>query len=351
MAVVVKGLVLTAFFVFNTANSAARPVVIPPAVKEIMVVRPAAGGSWHIPSSWLYNASLPANLTIHPQTIYEAAHLASYLATSSPDRQVPHTNIPLIIHQTYKTTDPRKWPKLVLDCVASWILASYLPRDRTGEEAVPDQYSQVAAYFMWDDEGMDSAVRMLWPEGYQTYLSLPANVMRADVFRIFVLRWFGGVYADADTRPLRHPSDWVHPTDLTPWRDPQTSELHTPIPPISLLVGIEADLPPQSDLYWRMGYGHPVELTQWALSGASHHPALINMLDRVSERVAELKQIGGLERADALELTGPFRWTDVVKEYLEAGGGFRWNALSGLEDGGRAKGVKDVLVLPITGFR
>lgn len=121
--------------------------------------------------------------------------------------------------------------------------------------------------------------------------------------------------------------------------------------PITLLVGIEADTPVHSNAYWRMGYGHPVELTQWALAGAAGHPALVHMLESISNAADILRHEGTLEKADPLELTGPFRWTDAVRDYVEKGSGFTWNSLSGLQDGGRSKVVRDVLVLPITGFR
>lgn len=58
-----------------------------------------------------------------------------------------------------------------------------------------------------------------------------------------------------------------------------------------------------------------------------------------------------LQFMDPLELTGPVAITTVTKDYLSEKAGLRWQALSGLDDGGRSKLVLDVLILPITGFR
>ncbi|KAI9009749.1 nucleotide-diphospho-sugar transferase, partial [Gaertneriomyces semiglobifer] len=268
-----------------------------------------------------------------PKNIREAAKLAAYLASLSPKRYVPHSSIPLILHQTWKTTRAEEWPSLMIDCVAEWLHALR---------------SEPAAYFLWDDDGMQEVITYHWPDWVNGYLNLPKNVMRADVFRIFALRWYGGVYTDTDTKPLRPLSQWISIDDVAPWTS--RDQKFAPTLPIELLVGIEADTLPNSDAYWRMGYGHPVELTQWALAGAAGHPALITMLNSVRTAADVLATEGALVKADALALTGPYRWTDTVINYLKDVPDFEWNSLSGLTDQGRSKGVKDVLVLPITGF-
>lgn len=56
-------------------------------------------------------------------------------------------------------------------------------------------------------------------------------------------------------------------------------------------------------------------------------------------------------RADPLTRTGPAAITVAVSTWLKVHVGLRWNAVTGLRDGGKAKLVYDVLVLPITGFR
>lgn len=54
---------------------------------------------------------------------------------------------------------------------------------------------------------------------------------------------------------------------------------------------------------------------------------------------------------DPLTRTGPAAVTEATIAWLQKQVGLRWNALTGLKDGGRSKLASDVLVLPITGFR
>jgi len=60
--------------------------------------------------------------------------------------------------------------------------------------------------------------------------------------------------------------------------------------------------------------------------------------------------INELRRIGPLSLTGPEAVTVATRSWLEEQAGLRWNALTGLPDGGRPKLVEDVLILPITGF-
>jgi len=58
-----------------------------------------------------------------------------------------------------------------------------------------------------------------------------------------------------------------------------------------------------------------------------------------------------LKALNPLSLTGPVAITNATKTWLEDKAGLRWNALTGLADGGRSKVVIDTMILPITGFR
>ncbi|KAJ3041069.1 hypothetical protein HDV00_009969 [Rhizophlyctis rosea] len=301
-------------------------------------------------------AGAGGNLTTTPANIVDAARLASRLASLDANRNVSHTSIPLILHQTYKTTDVRNWPDNVVEGVSSWIAGC------VGRWAEHGEKQTHVAYFMWDDEGMDQAVELLRPKLHPVYSRLPVPVLKADTFRIFTVHAFGGIYADADTRPLRHPSTWVGPEDLTSWKDPHQGTVYYPDQSIGLIVGIECDTPEGGDRYWRMGYAHSLELLNWAFAGRASHPTLDTMLNSIAAAAEALlerersvstghargKKVG--PEWDPLEVTGPYRLTDVVVDYIKEGGA-RWNAFSGLEDGGRSKGFRDVLVLPITGFR
>jgi hypothetical protein len=169
-------------------------------------------------------------------------------------------------------------------------------------------------------------------------------------------------YGDVDTEPLRPPASWIGPSDLAPWSDPVTGSNYSSAGPVKAILGIEADCPPETDAYWRMGYSYPVQLTQWALASAPGHPVLSRYMDNLSTRLQEVADhnTGDLRSATAIKelrsmgplvLTGPVAVTVSARSWLEERAGLRWNALTGLKDDGRSKVVDDVMILPITGFR
>jgi mannosyltransferase OCH1-like enzyme len=181
-----------------------------------------------------------------------------------------------------------------------------------------------------------------------------------------MLTKIGEQYADIDTVPLRPPSDWIQPKDLSRWKDPHTNTSFGPVPnssPVKLILGIEADTHEDSNSFWRMGYNYPVQLTQWALASTANHAVLGQFLRNFKAQIKGIAThtqeehanvtsiISTLQRLDPIELTGPAAITAATKEYLEETEGLRWQAMSGLEDGGRSKVVADTLILPITGFR
>lgn len=175
-------------------------------------------------------------------------------------------------------------------------------------------------------------------------------------------------YGDIDTLPLRSPASWIDEADVSPWTDPETGRIYSTAAStssaraIQLLLGIEGDNSPDSDTYWRMGYNYPVQLTQWALASAPQHPILNRFVSNFVARVKELSQpykgdvsaitgAGALSKEDPLQLTGPEAITAAAKEWLEGEADLRWNALTGLVDGGRSKVVGDTIIFPITAFR
>jgi hypothetical protein len=181
-----------------------------------------------------------------------------------------------------------------------------------------------------------------------------------------MLTKIGEQYADIDTVPLRPPSDWVQSQDLERWIDPRTNTSFGPIQnssPVKLILGIEADTHEDSNSFWRMGYNYPVQLTQWALASTANHAVLGQFLRNFKAQIKGIAThtqeehanvtsiISTLRRLDPIEVTGPAAITAATKEYMEETEGLRWQAMSGLEDGGRSKVVADTLILPITGFR
>lgn len=128
---------------------------------------------------------------------------------------------------------------------------------------------------------------------------------------------------------------------------------------MSAIWGIECDTDPNTDAHWRMAYTYPVQLTNWALASASRHPILQYFLDRLPEKAAEARDRAlrtpgsSLSQLhyDPVTRTGPVAVTEATNGWLEKNSSLRWNALTGLKDGGKSKLVGDVLILPITGFR
>ncbi|CEJ60968.1 hypothetical protein PMG11_09521 [Penicillium brasilianum] len=298
------------------------------------------GGAWHIPPSWANGSGATVD------NIIDAATLALNASRLLPERQIPYSDIPLIVHQTWKDTKPERWPETFRQSTEKWL--SGVERGNM-------------AYFLWDDHGIAQFIRHFEPEMESQFYALPNNVERSDVFRILVSKWIGGIYGDMDTEPTRPPYEWITPSDLQPWKDSQTGDVYNSSESVRAIVGLEADCLPDSDLYWRMGYFYPIQLTQWSFAWAPGQPILQSFIDRLlsAAQAASEKHGGDLKSAsaqkalydiDPLNLTGPVAFTDSVRGWLEADWDLRWNALSGLKDGGQSKYVGDVLVLPITGF-
>ncbi|PWY73058.1 glycosyl transferase [Aspergillus heteromorphus CBS 117.55] len=297
----------------------------------------ALGGAWYIPRDWL------SDTDHHPGGIVDAAQLALRAARSSVERQIPHSSIPLIVHQTWKNTRIDTWPRPIRHSTERWL------RMIDGK----------AAYILWDDDGVAQFIQRFESELEEQFFAL-SPVERADVFRVLVSKWIGGVYADMDTEPLRSPADWISHSDLLPWQDPEAGKMYNSPGPVNAILGVEADCPSNSDDYWRMGYLHPLQLTQWAFAWAPGHPILQTFVDRLTAQLRTIMdQNGGLQTMsarqalrslDPIALTGPGAITQATQSWLETTADLRWTALSGLHDNGTSKLVDDVLILPITGF-
>jgi hypothetical protein len=122
--------------------------------------------------------------------------------------------------------------------------------------------------------------------------------------------------------------------------------------PVGLILCIEADTDQESNTFWRMGYTYPVQLTQWVIASAPSHVVMTKFLQDFRIQMRHLiSNAVVLKGLDPLELTGSAAITRVTKDYLAKKAGLKWQALSGLKDGGRSKLVLDILILPITGFR
>ena len=114
-----------------------------------------------------------------PRSIIEAARLASELALSKNDRQMDFTHIPMLIHQTWKSTDITTWKVDITSWVETWLVDA-----NSGQTPM--------AYFLWNDKGMRALVQQYEIHLVDLYDSL-SPVERSDVFRILVCKHFGGI--------------------------------------------------------------------------------------------------------------------------------------------------------------
>ncbi|KJR86273.1 glucosyll transferase [Sporothrix schenckii 1099-18] len=330
------------------------------------------GGAWYIPEAWTTDID---GRYQQPHTILEAATYATAAASGSLARRMDFAQIPLIVHQTWMTASIDGWTPMVVRCVERWLTYAVGQTPAVDEGGPSDnQDGPPMAYFFWDDAGVDTFMRTYEPDFVDAFYAFFSPVERADIFRVLVCKWFGGIYGDVDTEPLRHPAKWIQQADLAAWTDPETGATfghNTTVQaadresesesdrdnavdedrPVTLLVGLEADVDPASDAYWRMGYTYPVQLTQWALASAPQHAALAHFIDLVRALAAGgPNPVGTTVVDDPLLWTGPPAITAAISAWLQEHCGLRWNAVTGLHDNGKAKLVSDVLVLPITGF-
>jgi hypothetical protein len=129
--------------------------------------------AWFIPPEWLRATDSP------PRTILEAAHFTAALAARE-DHHIAHSNIPLIIHQTWKNTQVESWTESIAEGVEKWLTYA----TRGGNESM--------AYFLWLDEGCEGVVESE-PSIRDMVEALPLKVEKSDVFRVLVLNLIGGV--------------------------------------------------------------------------------------------------------------------------------------------------------------
>lgn len=185
------------------------------------------------------------------------------------------------------------------------------------------------------------------PDVIEAYDALPKPILKADFFRYLILLARGGVYSDIDTEALRPAWQWV-PDDLA-------------LEKYGLVIGIEAD-PDRED--WADWYSRRMQFCQWTIKSKAGHPALREVVARVTEKTLSMKKANSLETdglKSIVEWTGPAMFTDTIFDYLNSalaegldskdrvatGTKITWQDLTGLRD---ARRILDVVILPITGF-
>lgn len=133
--------------------------------------------AWYIPPAWIPPSHPP------PETILDAALLASKAALSAPERQLAYSNIPRLMHQTGQSSKVDTWKPEVIPWVEQWLEYA----------ASPDSASAAMAYFFWDDEGIDMFMNAYEKDFMGDFKSVFMPVERTDIFRILACRYLGGI--------------------------------------------------------------------------------------------------------------------------------------------------------------
>ncbi|TPX44433.1 hypothetical protein SeLEV6574_g04503 [Synchytrium endobioticum] len=280
-------------------------------------------------STFPYSHPLPS-----PQNPVQAALSATHIyASAGSAGLIPHTNIPRIIHQTWKTADTSHVPEHVADSISSWTTTN-----AQVESGLP------FAHILWDDSSLDEMVKLFHPTYYAAFKALPKNVHKADIFRYLVLLTFGGVYADVDTLTLRPVERWLDANDLHSWQYRQTtmpSAEH-----VNFILGIETDVERDNKVDYQGIYETPMQMCQWTMASRAGHPILARTAHSIFSKLATMTP-AEIRNADVPRLTGPAPWTYAVYGHM-AEHGVDWNDLR--EWGDKARTIGDVVILPITAF-
>ncbi|KAF7552895.1 hypothetical protein G7046_g7263 [Stylonectria norvegica] len=230
-----------------------------------------------------------------------------------------------------------------------WQTWKYTPADeefafREHEASWSEQHPGFVHEVITDDVAVN-LLRLLYapiPEVLEAYHALPLPVLKADFFRYLILLARGGIYTDIDTYAIKSALEWI-PSQI-------------PRETVGLVIGIEAD-PDRPD--WADWYSRRIQFCQWTIQAKPGHPALRDIVTRITRETLALKRTGKLKNfigSNVVELTGPAIWTDALMDYFnderffdmrKSKGKIDFHSFTGME---ASKRVGDVVVLPITSF-
>ncbi|CAE6432560.1 unnamed protein product [Rhizoctonia solani] len=271
-----------------------------------------------------------------PKGLRERAHASLELYLGDAARELKLPEIPHNIYQTSKKDIGPDWRS------STW-------------RNIPDY-----KYWFFNDESADKWVREVFggTEMEKVWDALGPGVKRSDMLRYLLVAVEGGIYSDMDTVRLKELDKWGHGAKI---QGPKSKGLP------SVFVGIEADVGTRSD--WHKWWPRPLQIAQWTFAASPLHPILIDTLRRVhyvtaaveankaknqTSDITDLKEhwVGGeLLRDDGtisiMEWTGPGVFTDSVIRYIATEHNVAWPALKNLHKPVR---IKDVIILPVTGF-
>lgn len=148
------------------------------------------------------------------------------------------------------------------------------------------------------------------PSVLKAFHAMPKNILKADFFRYLILFARGGVYSDIDTVALKPISSWAS-SNATIYDKPNNA---------GLVIGVEAD-PDRDD--WNVYYAKRVQFCQWTIMAKPGHPALGELIAKITELTLEKLQSGIIDKItgknsgdDIMNWTGPGIFTDEMFKYF-----------------------------------
>lgn len=159
------------------------------------------------------------------------------------------------------------------------------------------------------DDDVEAFFRTKFPPNvFEAFSKLPLGVMKADTFRLAVVYYYGGVYADVDTECVLPIDEWVGPAQIEG---------------CTAIVAMES-------------YN---SFANWAFAAAPRHPVFKRALDRVVEKV---EQDGGVVPKDAhfvAAYTGPPVLTAAIRDVLQSEHEVASKIISSSKDKAKAKTI------------
>jgi len=245
------------------------------------------------------------------------------------------TNIPKVIHQTWKTKQTPRWARLP---IKSW-----------------KRLNPEFKYKLYDDNDMEKYVKKYFPKILKFYKNDMKPVQRADVFRYIVIYAEGGIYADIDTTCAVPIHKWLTYTENITKSAPSlvinNEEMKNNVRynnnKINFIVGFEAI---QRKPGWEKFFAAEFQLCQWTFGASKKHWLLKNVLDRIFEYYKNGKH---LKSKSIIKSTGPGIWSYAMNDAFKT----RYNVTFGREPFNHeilgkhgAKVGEDILVLPTSSF-
>lgn len=170
-----------------------------------------------------------------------------------------------------------------------------------------------ASYNLIPDAAAGDLINHLYqsiPKVLHAYDILPKSILKADFFRYLILFARGGVYSDIDTVSLKPLEEWPS-FNTTIYDEPNHA---------GLIIGIEAD-PDRPD--WNTYYAKRVQFCQWTIQSKKGHPALGELIAKITEITLQKEQDGTLKKVvgkdagdDIMSWTGPGIYTDELFRYF-----------------------------------